>query len=153
LTRTDAGDGSCTANQTSSAYNLECSILSNITSRAIIPPVRSARLTTQGTKSIQYGRVEVTAKLPQGDWLWPAIWMMPEDSAYGPWPLSGEIDIMESRGNARGYSGHGRELFMSTLHWGQDLTCYVIFSMILLTSEKVLQFRTMPSGEQHTRAR
>jgi hypothetical protein len=79
--------------------------------------------------------------------------MMPEDSAYGTWPLSGEIDIMESRGNARGYPGHGRELFVSTLHWGQDLTYFVIFSMILLTSEKVLQFRTTPSGEQHTRAR
>lgn len=39
----------------------------------MINPVRSARLSTQGKKSILYGRVEVTAKLPKGDWLWPAI--------------------------------------------------------------------------------
>lgn len=63
-------------------------------------PVRSARLTTKGKKSIKYGRVEVTAKMPQGDWLWPAIWMMPEDDVYGPWPMSGEIDIAESKGNS-----------------------------------------------------
>jgi beta-glucanase (GH16 family) len=109
---------------------MECSIKSNITARTIINPVRSARLTTKGSKSILYGRVEVTAKLPQGDWLWPAIWMMPEDSVYGTWPLSGEIDIMESRGNDRSYAGQGRNSFMSTLHWGKDLTCYVIFSII-----------------------
>lgn len=37
--------------------------------------------------------------MPLGDWMWPAIWMMPEDSVYGVWPRSGEIDIAESRGN------------------------------------------------------
>jgi hypothetical protein len=130
LTKTDDGDGSCTADQTSPAYNIECSIKSNITARTIINPVRSARLTTKGTKSILYGRVEVTAKLPQGDWLWPAIWMMPEDSVYGTWPLSGEIDIMESRGNDRSYAGKGRNSFMSTLHWGEYLADYVIFSVM-----------------------
>lgn len=46
-----------------------------------------------------FGKVEVVAKMPQGDWLWPAIWMMPENSTYGDWPRSGEIDIAESRGN------------------------------------------------------
>jgi hypothetical protein len=44
--------------------------------------------------------------------------MMPEDSAYGIWPLSGEIDIMESRGNAPGYPLGGRDVYSSTLHWG-----------------------------------
>lgn len=53
-----------------------------------------------------------------GDWLWPAIWMMPTQAAYGGWPASGEIDIMESRGNARGYAPGGAESFSSTLHWG-----------------------------------
>ena len=33
---------------------------------------------TRGKKNIRYGRVEVVAKMPVGDWLWPAIWMMPE---------------------------------------------------------------------------
>ena len=42
---------------------------------------------------------QVRAKNPTGDWLWPAIWMLPVKQAYGGWPASGEIDIMESRGN------------------------------------------------------
>ena len=74
LTRTDSGDGTCTANVTGPYYNRECSIYSNISTHAVVPPVRSARLTTQGTRSILYGRVEVVAKVPKGDWLWPAIW-------------------------------------------------------------------------------
>lgn len=37
----------------------------------IIKPVRSARLTTEKSFSFKYGRVEVIAKVPQGDWLWP----------------------------------------------------------------------------------
>lgn len=40
---------------------------------------------------------------PVTDQLWPAIWMLPVNDTYGPWPLSGEIDIMESRGNGRDY--------------------------------------------------
>jgi hypothetical protein len=45
--------------------------------------------------------------------------MMPEKSAYGPWPSSGEIDIMESRGNEHSSYGKGaNDYFMSTLHWG-----------------------------------
>ena len=35
--------------------------------------------------------------------LWPAIWMLPVNNTYGPWPMSGEIDLMESRGNGRDY--------------------------------------------------
>lgn len=62
------GDGSCTG-----TTNVECSIHSNSTLGTVIPPVRSARLTTKGKKGIRYGRVEVVAKLPEGDWLWPAI--------------------------------------------------------------------------------
>ena len=62
-------------------------------------PVRSARIRTAESFSFTYGKVEVRAKLPRGDWLWPAIWMLPTDNQYGDWPASGEIDIMESRGN------------------------------------------------------
>jgi hypothetical protein len=113
------GDGTCTANITGQYYIDECSASSNISSHSIINPIRSARLTTQGSKSIRYGRVEVVAKVPKGDWLWPAVWMMPEDSVYGIWPLSGEIDIMESRGNSRSYSRGGRETVSSTIHWGE----------------------------------
>lgn len=63
----------------------------------------SARLSTINSHSIKYGRVEVVAKLPRGDWLWPAIWMLPVNDVYGAWPASGEIDIMEARGNGISY--------------------------------------------------
>lgn len=97
-----------------------CSAVSNITTGQIINPVRSARLNTKGKKTIKYGRVEVVARMPLGDWLWPAIWMMPQDSVYGPWPKSGEIDIVEGRGNdARKYP-LGDNHLSSALHWGTD---------------------------------
>jgi beta-glucanase (GH16 family) len=85
-------------------------------------PVTSARLRTAEAFSFRYGRVEVRAKMPIGDWLWPAIWMLPKNNEYGNWPASGEIDIAESRGNI-GYPkqyGGGPESFGSTLHWGPD---------------------------------
>jgi len=86
----------------------------------VINPVRSARLRTVNSFSFQYGRVEISAKLPRGDWLWPAIWMLPTYGEYGSWPASGEIDIMESRGNDASYSAGGVNKFGSTLHWGPD---------------------------------
>jgi len=70
-----------------------CGVRSNSTTGTMIPPIMSARLNTKGKYSIAYGKVTVRAKLPRGDWLWPAIWMLPEDDAYGEWPMSGEIDV------------------------------------------------------------
>ena len=58
----------------------------------------SARLKTKGFFNKAYGRFEFRAKLPQGKGFWPALWLMPQDSAYGHWAASGEIDIMENRG-------------------------------------------------------
>ena len=49
----------------------------------------SGKLTTVTSYSMKYGRVEVKAKLPKGDWLWPAIWMLPRHNEYGEWPASG----------------------------------------------------------------
>jgi hypothetical protein len=95
-----------------------CGAVSNITTGAVINPVMSARISTKGKRSIQYGRVEVRAKLPKGDWIWPAIWMLPENNTYGPWPLSGEIDIMESRGNGPTYSQQGVNVVRGSLNWG-----------------------------------
>ncbi|KAH7140029.1 concanavalin A-like lectin/glucanase domain-containing protein [Dactylonectria estremocensis] len=95
-----------------------CAARSNATLGQIINPVRSARLNTRSKKTIKYGRVEVRARMPKGDWMWPAIWMMPQDSVYGEWPKSGEIDIAEARGNdARDYD-MGDNLLSSALHWG-----------------------------------
>jgi beta-glucanase (GH16 family) len=86
-------------------------------------PVRSARLRSVNSFSFQYGRVEISAKLPRGDWLWPAIWMLPTLNEFGTWPASGEIDILESRGNDESYSAGGCNMFGSTLHWGADWSC------------------------------
>jgi len=59
----------------------------------------SARIKSQYLADFTYGRIEARAKLPIGAGMWPAIWMMPTQSVFGGWPRSGEIDIMEGRGN------------------------------------------------------
>lgn len=56
----------------------------------------SARLVSKNKGDWKYGRIEVRAKIPLGQGLWPAIWMLPTDWVYGGWPASGEIDIMEN---------------------------------------------------------
>jgi len=85
----------------------------------------SARLRTVNSFSFKYGRVEVTAKMPKGDWIWPAIWFLPKYNEYGPWPASGEIDLVESRGNSPSCAAGGSDSFGSTLHmgpnWDQDV--------------------------------
>ncbi|HMB00293.1 MAG TPA: glycoside hydrolase family 16 protein [Spirochaetota bacterium] len=65
-------------------------------------PYSSAKLTTRGKVSWDYFRLEARARLPQGQGTWPAIWMMPSEPAYGNWPDSGEIDIMEHVGKDPG---------------------------------------------------
>jgi len=59
----------------------------------------SARLISKGLGDWKYGKIEVRAKLPVGNGMWPAIWMLPTDNVYGNWPKSGEIDIMENVGH------------------------------------------------------
>lgn len=58
----------------------------------------SARMVSKTPETLLYGRIEVRAKLPAGRGNWPAIWMLPNDYAYGSWPNSGEVDIMEMVG-------------------------------------------------------
>lgn len=56
----------------------------------------SARIKTQDLQAWQYGRVEARMKLPQGQGIWPAFWMLGNDiNKTTIWPNSGEIDIME----------------------------------------------------------
>ena len=59
----------------------------------------SAKLKTKGLFSKQCGRFEFRAQLPQGQGFWPALWLMPQDSVYGGWAASGEIDVMENKGS------------------------------------------------------
>lgn len=67
----------------------------------------SARLFSQYKKSVAYGYIEVRAKVPVDKGCWPAIWMLPESNAYGIWPRSGEIDIMEASANVWGNKVYG----------------------------------------------
>ncbi|RSD26799.1 glycoside hydrolase family 16 protein [Mesobacillus subterraneus] len=72
----------------------------------------SAKLTTRGKAAWKYGRFSISAKLPEGQGIWPAIWMMPEDmERYTGWPACGEIDIMEQ-------IGHEPGTVYGTLHYG-----------------------------------
>ncbi|XP_070557751.1 beta-1,3-glucan-binding protein-like [Ptychodera flava] len=88
----------------------------------IVNPIQSAKLRMVNSLSFTYGKVEIEAKMPTGDWLWPAIWMMPKYNEYGDWPASGEIDIVECRGNRnlRAPEGHsvGIDNMGATMHWG-----------------------------------
>ena len=86
-------------------------------------PFTSARLVTRGKAAWQYGRIEVRARLPQGQGTWPAIWMLPEDNAYGGWAASGEIDILEAvnLGVACDECPGGVEnTILGTLHFGSE---------------------------------
>ncbi len=59
----------------------------------------SAKLTTNGLFSMRFGRVDVRAKLPKGQGIWPAIWTLGENIDNINWPGCGEIDIMEMLGH------------------------------------------------------
>ena len=72
----------------------------------------SARIKSQGKMSVQYGRIDIRAKMPYGQGIWPALWLLGESSE--SWPAKGEIDIMEMIGgnqNGRDNTTHG------TIHW------------------------------------
>ena len=58
----------------------------------------SSRLKTQGKQFFTYGRVDIRAKLPKGQGIWPALWMLGESITTVSWPASGELDIMEMIG-------------------------------------------------------
>lgn len=77
-------------------------------------PYTSARLSTKDKGDWTYGRIEVRAKVPGGQGVWPAIWMLPTEQFYGPWAASGEIDIFEAvnLGTSDELPVHG------TLHYG-----------------------------------
>jgi beta-glucanase (GH16 family) len=59
----------------------------------------SAKLTTRGTLAAAPGRVEASIRLPVGQGLWPAFWMLGDDFPTVGWPASGELDVMEYRGS------------------------------------------------------
>jgi beta-glucanase (GH16 family) len=58
----------------------------------------SARLKTQGRLEPTYGRIEGRMRIPRGQGIWPAFWMLGNDIGTVGWPQSGEIDVMENIG-------------------------------------------------------
>jgi hypothetical protein len=73
----------------------------------------AASLNTEGKSSFLYGRIEVRAKLPHGQGVWPAIWMMGTNRPAVGWPRCGEIDIME-------FVGKEPDYIHATLHFSKD---------------------------------
>ena len=72
----------------------------------------SSRLKTQSKQTVNYGRIDIRAVMPQGQGIWPALWMLGSNFPTVGWPHSGEIDIMEMIG------GNGRENTVHvTAHW------------------------------------
>jgi len=71
----------------------------------------SARMRSLGKGDWTYGRIEMRARMPIGQGLWSAFWMLPSDSTYGGWAASGEIDIVE-------YIGDLPYRILGTIHYG-----------------------------------
>lgn len=71
----------------------------------------SSKILTRGKKTFKYGRIDIRAKLPRGQGIWPAFWLLPQNNVYGGWPRSGEIDLME-------LVGHEPNRTHGTLHYG-----------------------------------
>ncbi len=76
---------------------------------------KSARLNTKSHKSFTYGRVAARMKLPFGQGVWPAFWMLGDDISSIPWPRCGEIDIMELVGGD-GAAGKNDRTAHGTVH-------------------------------------
>lgn len=77
----------------------------------------SSRLITKDKKSFTYGRIDIRAKLPKGQGLWPALWMLGENISEVSWPRCGEIDIMEMIG---GIKDNQDGTVHGTVHWDNN---------------------------------
>lgn len=73
----------------------------------------SGRITTQGKKDFTYGKIMIRARLPQGQGIWPALWMLGANFSAVSWPKCGEIDIME-------LLGHAPSVVYGALHWDSN---------------------------------
>lgn len=75
----------------------------------------SGFIQTRNRYAWKFGYFEARIKNPQNPYLWPAFWLSPQQNVYGPWPQSGEIDIMEIK-------GHDLSTSYSNAHWGDSMT-------------------------------
>jgi beta-glucanase (GH16 family) len=87
----------------------------------------SARINTRGLREFQYGRIEARMKLPYGQGIWPAFWMLGSNAS---WPLGGEIDIME-------YIGKTPDTVYQTVHGPGYSGAKGIGSHFILTADSL----------------
>lgn len=92
----------------------------------------SARMVTKGKFSWKYGRFEARIKMPIGQGVWPAFWLMPQDAVYGGWASSGELDIVEMIGKSP-------DTAYGTIHYGDK------WPKNVHTGDKIV----LPSGTLH----
>jgi beta-glucanase (GH16 family) len=85
---------------TSSTENVSLDGNGNLVIRAqrSAPGYTSARLKTQGRFAITYGKIEARIRIPYGQGIWPAFWMLGSDIGTVGWPKCGELDVMENIG-------------------------------------------------------
>lgn len=116
-------------------------------------PYTSARLRTLNKGDWTYGRFEISAKLPEGQGTWPAVWMLPTDWVYGGWAASGEIDIMEAvnlktQSDAAGAQvGELESRVHGTLHYGKEWP-----NNVYSGAEYKLSAENNPADDFHTYA-
>ncbi len=126
LSNNGSGDGllRITASHEESGYVYETESSKNYTSARI--------RTTKPNEALfntTYGYVEARISLPETQGAWPAFWMLPQStSIYGGWPISGEIDIMET-------TGRNADSACGTLHWGAPDHVYKGSGYVTLDSE------------------
>nr|CAD7452669.1 unnamed protein product [Timema tahoe] len=111
--------GGAPADACTNPSNYGCERTGSVTN--LLNPAQSARIRSLNSFSFRYGKVEIRARMPSGDWLWPALWLLPRYNAYSTWPASGEIDLAELRGNldyVQNGVNIGTEQSSSTLHFG-----------------------------------
>lgn len=108
----------------------------------------SSRIKTQDKKSFLYGRIDMRAKLPKGQGIWPAFWALGANHSTVGWPLCGEIDFMEMIGGGPGkdntvhgtvhYEDNGHKYIggSHTLDSGNFHDKFHVFS-IIWTPEKI----------------
>ncbi|CAL1516717.1 hypothetical protein MMC2321_00440 [Chitinophaga sp. MM2321] len=97
----------------------------------------SARILTKDKFAFKYGKIEVSAKLPEGLGTWPAIWMLGSNVSTVDWPACGEIDIMEHKGSEPNkiygtlhYPGHsGGNAVGGTVQVSNETTAFHKYAM------------------------
>ena len=94
----------------------------------------SAKITTKGKFNVKYGRIEGRMKVPQGQGLWPAFWMLGSNIDQMTWPTCGEIDVMEHINNETKVHGTAHWENVGHQYWGgtidNDPTQFHTYSVI-----------------------